>query len=125
MIEANDALPINQDIHWYRGNAVLFVVGRAHGNRFVTQETVVGVPYLDEMAQLFGRRGGPAGFHEAVSPCRRDNCQTLRTVLAEDLGNRRAIGLAVCAPMCPKEQEDDLSLDFLGARHAGTEMQAT
>src|SRR5436305_13657585 len=98
MVEANDALPINQDIHWYRGNAVLFVVGRAHGNRFVPQETIVGVSYLDEMAQLLVRRGVPAGFHEPVSPCRRDDCQTLRAVLVEHLGNRRATGSAVRAP---------------------------
>ena len=40
MIEANDTLSIQQDVHGYRCHAVLFVIRLTHGDRFVAQEAV-------------------------------------------------------------------------------------
>ena len=104
MIEANNTLSIQQDVHGHRCHTVLFVIRLAHGDWFVAQETVVYVTHLEDVTQLFVRRRWPAGFHVPVSLCRGDDCETAGAVPIEEVRNTGALGFALRAPVRPEKR---------------------
>src|SRR5215471_1948386 len=124
MEQASDAFTIEQDERWYRVDAVLLDVHLADWHRFVAQERVIGIAYLNDVAKFLVGRRRPAAFHIAKLLRRRDDRETPRAVLVEEPRDDGTLGLAVGAPVRPEEKEDHLSLQLAHSGHTRSDVRA-